>query len=166
MNLLWRIKWIMALLFTLLWVLISGDFGYINIALGFAVGFFAMLLIRESLVPEQFFGRIRPLKAIALAGLFLYELVLSAVRVAILVLTPDLKKALRPAIIALPLKTQKDAEITLLANLITLTPGTLSIDVSDDKKYLFIHILAIEDEQTLIEDIKVGFERKIMETFS
>ena len=59
----------------------------------------------------------------------------------------------------------KDAEITLLANLITLTPGTLSVDVSDDRKYLYVHSIDCSDVEALIDDIRNGFERKILEVF-
>jgi multicomponent Na+:H+ antiporter subunit E len=98
---------------------------------------------------------------ISLIWLFLYELVLSAVRVAKIAMQPKLN--IRPGFFIYELKTDRDAEITLLANLITLTPGTLSVDVSDDKKRLFIHAIDIDDIEAMRVDIEQGFERKIME---
>ena len=89
----------------------------------------------------------------------------SAVRVAFVVLHPNLKSVLKPAIVAVPLTVKSDAEITLLANLITLTPGTLSIDVSEDRRLLYVHVLHLADRQALIADIAGGFERKIAEVF-
>ena len=56
-----------------------------------------------------------------------------------------------------------DAQITLLANMITLTPGTLSVDVSADRKTLYVHAIDIESKEALIGDIAAGFERKILE---
>ncbi|MEP3300463.1 MAG: Na+/H+ antiporter subunit E, partial [Roseibium sp.] len=56
-------------------------------------------------------------------------------------------------------------EITMLANLITLTPGTLSVDVSEDRKTLYVHCIDVPDPQATIDDIKNGFERKILEVF-
>ena len=47
----------------------------------------------------------------------------------------------------LPLRVDRDFEITLLANLITLTPGTLSVDVSDDRKTLFVHAIDCSDPE-------------------
>ena len=93
-----------------------------------------------------------------LIGLFVRELVLSALQVAWLVIQPKLK--LRPGFIAYPLTVTSDAQITLLANLITLTPGTLSVDVSDDRKTLFIHALDIPDREALGGRIAAGFETR------
>jgi multicomponent Na+:H+ antiporter subunit E len=103
------------------------------------------------------------MKWLSLLLLFLRELILSALKVAWLVIQP--KPRLRPAIIAYPLTVTTDAQITLLANMITLTPGTLSIDVSADRKTLFIHAIDIESKEALIGDIAGGFETKIVEAF-
>ncbi len=51
----------------------------------------------------------------------------------------------------------------MLANLITLTPGTLSVDVSEDRRFLYIHAIDLADRQALIDDIRTGFERRVME---
>jgi multicomponent Na+:H+ antiporter subunit E len=95
--------------------------------------------------------------------LFIYELVLSAWRVAVIVLSPRMD--LKPGIIAYPLKVDRDFEITMLANLITLTPGTLSVDVSDDRRILYVHAIDASDPDATKRDIAEGFERKIMEAF-
>jgi multicomponent Na+:H+ antiporter subunit E len=103
------------------------------------------------------------MKWISLLLLFLKELLLSALKVAWLVVQP--KPRLRPAIIAYPLTVTTDAQITLLANMITLTPGTLSIDVSEDRKTLFIHAIDVESKEALIGDIASGFETSILRAF-
>jgi multicomponent Na+:H+ antiporter subunit E len=54
----------------------------------------------------------------------------------------------------------------VLANLITLTPGTLSIDVSPDRSVLYVHALALDSRESLIADIAGGFEAKVREVFS
>ncbi|HVX72434.1 MAG TPA: Na+/H+ antiporter subunit E [Devosia sp.] len=95
-----------------------------------------------------------------LIALFVRELILSALRVAWLVLQPKL--TLRPGIIAYPLSVTSDRQIALLANMITLTPGTLSIDVSDDRRTLFIHAIDVTDRETLIGQIAAGFETLIL----
>jgi multicomponent Na+:H+ antiporter subunit E len=99
------------------------------------------------------------------AGLVLYflkELILASLRVTYDVLTPT--HHMNPGIIALPLDATSDLEITLLANMITLTPGTLSLDVSDDKKTLYIHEVYIMngDIEAKKREIKNGFERRIL----
>jgi multicomponent Na+:H+ antiporter subunit E len=101
------------------------------------------------------------MKWLSLLLLFVRELILSALKVAWLVLQPKLR--VRPAIIAYPLTVTSDAQITLLANMITLTPGTLSVDVSADRKTLYVHAIDLESKEALIGDVAAGFERKILE---
>ncbi|TCD14091.1 Na+/H+ antiporter subunit E [Oricola cellulosilytica] len=153
--------YLVNLLMALAWGAITGSFEAINLLFGFALGALALSLIREQVGSVGYFSRSR--RVIALMGLFIYELVLSAVRVAVLVLKPDMN--LKPGIFAYPLKVDRDFEITLLANLITLTPGTLSVDVSDDRRYLYVHALDCSDPGQTREDIADGFERKILEAF-
>lgn len=105
----------------------------------------------------------RILRSGPLVALFVRELLLGAARVALLALRPRL--SLQPAIVAYPLTAPSDAEITLLANLITLTPGTLSVDVSDDRKWLFIHCIDAPDSEVVINTIAGGFETRVMEVF-
>lgn len=101
------------------------------------------------------------LKWLWLLAYFARELVLSGLKVAWLALQPRLK--LRPAIVAYPLTLVTDAQITLLANMITLTPGTLSVDVSADRKTLFIHAIDLASRERLIGEIAGGFETRILE---
>jgi multicomponent Na+:H+ antiporter subunit E len=97
---------------------------------------------------------------LSLILLFVQELVLSALRVAWLAVQPKL--TLRPAIIAYPLTVTGDAQITLLANMITLTPGTLSVDVSDDRKTLYVHVIDMGSREDLVSGIAAGFETRIL----
>jgi len=91
------------------------------------------------------------------------ELALSAWSVALAVLRPRLD--IRPAMVAFPLRLKRDFEIALLANCITLTPGTLSVDVSEDRRFLHVHALDCRDPQDLCRSIAETFERRIMEAF-
>lgn len=95
-----------------------------------------------------------------LAGYFVVELVRGAIGVAMLALRPNLK--LRPAIIAYPLTLSTDGQITLLANLITLTPGTLSVDVSADKRTLYVHVLDLADREGFVGRTAAGFETLVL----
>jgi multicomponent Na+:H+ antiporter subunit E len=100
---------------------------------------------------------------LALILLFLRELVLSALKVAWLVVQPRLR--IRPAIVAYPLTVTTDVQIALLANMITLTPGTLSVDVSEDRRTLYIHVIDLASREALIGDIAAGFETRILGVF-
>ncbi|QPC87181.1 Na+/H+ antiporter subunit E [Mesorhizobium sp. NBSH29] len=145
----------------LAWAAVTGSFSLANIVFGFVLGAMALYLIREQTGSLGYFRR--SWRILSLTALFLYELVLSAWRVSILVLSP--KMDLKPGIFAYPLKAEHDVEITLLANLITLTPGTLSVDVSEDRKTLFVHAIDCSNPEAVRRDIASGFERKIIEVF-
>jgi multicomponent Na+:H+ antiporter subunit E len=92
---------------------------------------------------------------------FFWELIVSNLRIAWDVLRPV--KYLSPGVIAVPLDLETDVEITLLSNLITLTPGTIGLDVSDDKRTLYIHAMHLRDGERVRRSIKEGFERRIWE---
>jgi len=149
------------LLLALTWSAVTGSFSFLNFAFGFVLAIFALSLIREQVGSVGYFSRAR--RVLSLLVLFLYELVLSAWRVAVMVLSPNMN--LKPGIFAYPLRVDRDFEITMLANLITLTPGTLSVDVSDDRRILYVHAIDASDPEAARRDIAEGFERKIMEAF-
>jgi multicomponent Na+:H+ antiporter subunit E len=92
---------------------------------------------------------------------FLKELTKANLEVAYDVITP--KFYMKPGIVRIELDAQTDLEITLLANLITLTPGTLSLDVSDDRKVLYVHAMYIRDKEQFVHSIKNGFEKRLLE---
>lgn len=148
-------------LFALVWLAVSGSFTVPNLLLGIAAGALSLLLIRGHIQPDG--RRLRPLKILSLLALFIKELALSAWKVAVLVARP--KMTLKPGIFAFPLTVDRDFEITLLANLITLTPGTLSVDVSADRTVLYVHAIDCSDPAGARRDIANGFERKILEAF-
>ena len=147
----------------LVWAAMTGSFNGLNLLLGTGIGAATALLLRNGFRQPMQAGRLRRITLLALV--FLWELVVSAVRVAAIVLTPNLRATLRPAIVAFPLTVKSDAEIALLANLITLTPGTLSVDVADDRSALYVHVLHLDSRDKLVADIAGGFERKVREVF-
>ena len=149
------------ILMALAWGAVTGSFSETNLLFGLVLGGFALYLIREQVGTIGYLDRSR--RIISLGMLFFYELVLSAFRVLFLVIRPRLD--IKPGIIAYPLKVDRDFEITLLANLITLTPGTLSVDVSPDRRTLYVHTIDVVDPETIKREIADGFERKILEAF-
>lgn len=148
-------------LLALAWVAVSGAISVLNFVFGFALGALALSLIREQVGSVGYLSRMR--RIASLFALFVVELFLSAFRVARMVLKPDME--VRPGIFAYPLAVRRDFEIALLANMITLTPGTLSVDVSEDRRTLFVHAMDLRDPDAARRDIADGFERKIIEAF-
>ena len=155
---------LMILLLALLWAGMTGAFSGVNLLLGAVLAAVALALLRQQLLRPPQFRRIGAILALVL--LFLRELMVSAIKVGLTVLHPRLDRVVRPAIIAYPLTVKTDIEITLLANLITLTPGTLSVDVSANRKLLYVHVLTLDSREQLIADIRDGFERRIIEVFA
>lgn len=78
-----------------------------------------------------------------------------------MVLRPQLN--IKPGIVAIPLDVRSDAEITLLSNLITLTPGSLSLELSHNQQILFVHGISVDDEQEFVQKIKSGLEARTLE---
>lgn len=149
------------LLLAIAWAAVSGSFTLANLVFGFALSAIALYLIREEVGYVGYITRSR--RVASLAALFVYELILSAWKVTTLVLSPRIN--VKPGIFAYPMKVDRDGEITLLANLITLTPGTLSVDVSEDRRTLYVHAIDCSDVDRTSQVIAEGFERKILEAF-
>ena len=127
--------------------------------LGFALGYIALWLSKPLYRDTRYFEKLP--KTIKLAGYFLKELAVSNLRVLWDVITP--RHIHRPGIIGIPLAAQTDLEIFVVANLISLTPGTLSVDLSEDRKTLYVHIMFLDNVETARADIKNGLERRVLE---
>ena len=154
---------LLTIVLALGWAAATGSFSAPNLLLGAAIGGLGLFVVRQFVSTPRLLPR--AIRIGRLAGTFIVELVRSALRVARLVIRPNVNAHIRPAIVAFPLSAKSDAEITLLANLITLTPGTLSVDVSDDRRFLYIHAIDLADREAFIAEIANGFERQVMEAF-
>ena len=138
---------------------VIGHFSLGGFVTGFAVGYGALWLTLPLYGHTRYFQRLP--KVIALSGYFAYELVVSNLRVLWDVITP--RHTSRPGIIAIPLEAKSDLEIMLVANLVSLTPGTLSIDISEDKSVLYVHVMFLDDIEKARRSIKEGLERRVLE---
>jgi len=148
----------MNILLTFVWVALTGSFSLVNFLFGFVLSFLTLWVISADTSKRKYFKFVPQL--ISFVFFFLFELLKANIQVAYDVITPTFY--MRPGIVRLPLDAESDLEITLLANLISLTPGTLSLDVSDDKKVLYVHSMYINDKQEFIDDIKNGFEKRLL----
>ncbi|MGH9791815.1 MAG: Na+/H+ antiporter subunit E [Candidatus Acidiferrales bacterium] len=150
---------LLNILLALAWAALHGEFSVLNLAVGFLMGFLALGLVLSARGRAGYFTRVP--KLIGFLAFFLWELLLSNLRVAYDVVTP--RYHMRPGVIAIPLDVRSEIEIVTLANLITLTPGTLSLDVSADRKVLYIHAMYLDDVAAFRQRIKEGFERRVRE---
>jgi multicomponent Na+:H+ antiporter subunit E len=154
--------YVLGLVFIVLWLSVTGSWTVPNLLFGTLISAMSLGLIRRHLDDEKTYW-LRPIAILSLTLLFFKELALSAWKVAVLVTRRKID--IQPGIFAYPLRVTTDFEITLLANLITLTPGTLSVDVSEDRKFLYVHGIDCSDVEAAKADIANGFEKKIMEAF-
>jgi multicomponent Na+:H+ antiporter subunit E len=144
------------------WAAISGDFSFGSLFTGLVLGYFALWLSQPLIGVDRFYF-IRVFRVIRLALFFVWELLLSSLRVAWDVITPFPNRA--PKIIEMPLDVKSDIEILLVTNLISLTPGTLSVDVTPDRKTLLVHAMFAHDPEAEVAGLKRGMERMVMEAF-
>ncbi len=142
------------LLLAIFWSAISGEMNIRNLLIGFIIGFIVLASVAKALEIESHFGKTR--KLIALVFMMVRELVKSSLQIAFDIITPT--HYMRPGIIKIKLDARTPAEITLFSNMLTLTPGTLSLDVSDDGEYLFVHVMYIKD--TDIELVKTKLKQR------
>jgi multicomponent Na+:H+ antiporter subunit E len=149
------------ILLALAWAAWQGDFSLRTLFTGHVLGYLILLgLVKGGvLAPSPYIGRVS--KAIALAGFFLWELVRANLRLAHDVATPRFH--MKPGIIAIDLDATKDSEILLLAMLINLTPGSVALDVSPDRKVMYVHVMYIDTPEAARAEIKSGFERRVLE---
>lgn len=147
------------ILLALAWTAVMGDMTPAVFAQGFVLSYLILWFSQPFLGRSTYFRKVWHIVRFAL--FFARELIESNVRVAYMVIRGA--EATRPGIVAFPLDARTDLEITFLANFITFTPGTLSLDVSEDKRTLYIHALYVDDPDALRNSIKQGLERRMLE---
>jgi multicomponent K+:H+ antiporter subunit E len=143
------------------WLLLNNTAAPGHLVLG---GLLALLIPR--LVGGFFEERIRlrrPVLVLKLLGVVLADIVVANLRVARLVLGP--RSALRPRFVRIPLDITHPRGVNLLAAIITLTPGTVSADLGEDRRTLLVHGLAVPDERAVIAAIKARYEVPLREIF-
>lgn len=143
------------------WTALSGSLAPPDLALGALLALLVLFLLRHHLDHPRL--RVRPLGLVLLFLLFLKEFALSVLAVTATVLRPRLR--LDPRMVSVPTALEGEFRVALLANLITLTPGTLTVDISDDGRTLHVHALDCADPEALRRGIAEGFERRIREAF-
>ncbi len=144
----------------LAWMAITGSFTPANLALGFAVGFVALIV--SARIPGVPRYTSRGWKVVTLAGYTAWEILLANIRITRDVFTVS---RIRPAFIDVPIRSRTDTEIALLAALITLTPGTTAVDISPDGTRMLVHVTNLPEggADQARRDIIEGFERRILE---
>jgi multicomponent Na+:H+ antiporter subunit E len=145
---------------TFVWVMLTMKLSYENIIFGFLVSYFILWGVQRNNKESRYFKFIP--NTFSFCWCFIKQLVGGSIKLGYDIITPN--HYMKPGIIAVPLDAKTDLEITLLANAITLTPGTTSIAVSEDKSILYVYSVYVDDDkQKTIDDIKNSLEKKLLE---
>jgi multicomponent Na+:H+ antiporter subunit E len=151
-----------SILLAFAWAALLGEITSRNLLIGYLLGYAVLALLEKGgVLPVTFQKRVW--SVLSLAAFFLRELIVANVRVAADVLRP--RTAIRPAVVAIPLDVTSDAEILLLSALINITPGSVTIDLSDDRRTLYVHVMHITTAEQSRHEIKSGFERRVKRVF-
>lgn len=144
-----------------LWLLLVNDLSAGHVLLG---GFLAWLIpyLTQSFWPEQMVLR-KPAVAARFLCRLLYDIVIANAILAVRILGPMRK--LQPAFIVVPLDLKQDFAISLLASTISLTPGTVSSDLSADRSALLVHVIHVDDMEASVQALKARYETPLKEIF-
>ncbi len=147
----------------IVWLALNASIGLGHILLGTALGIIIPLLCKPLRMPEAPVKR--PLKVLSYIAIVAKDILVANVQVALLVVGP--MRNIKPGFVAVPLDLPNIFPITVLASTVTMTPGTVSCEISSDKKWLYVHVLNMpDDEQEIIDFIKQRYEARIKEIFA
>ena len=147
------------LILAVLWTFAWGEVSPEVFTVGFVLAYGVLWLLRPILGETNYHAKLPQL--LGLAAFVIYELVLSSFRIAWDVITPQAFRT--PGIVAVPLDAKTDLEVAVVANLVTLTPGTLSLEFVESTGTLYVHSMFAHDPDAVRESIKRQFEAPVLE---
>lgn len=157
----WFFQLLFGLMLFLTWLLLQNSVAPGHILLGISLAI-VISLLTAPFSPTRTSIR-HPLTILVFLGRLLSDILIANLNVARLVLSPT--PTLRPGFVVLPLTLKNEFAIAVLANTISLTPGTVSADLSADHSRLLLHCLDVEDETSLVEHIKSRYEVPLRKVF-
>ena len=152
---------LLNLLLALVWTFLQGELRSGHFIVGMFLGYLIIALGQRALGSEAYVAKV--IQVIRFLGFVAWEVFTASLELAWLIVQP--KPPIRPGVVAVPLDAKTDLEITLLANLTTLSPGSVSLDISDDRSTLYVHamVLEVDDPDAFCRSVKEGFERRVLE---
>ena len=157
------VKVLLYLVLALVWVGLTGEVTLPAFVTGIIIGIIIMKLYGERSLRNLHLNIRHFWPLIQLFFIFWWALLVANLTVWVKVFSPKLN--IKPGIIKVPIDIEGPFWITTLANMVTLTPGTLTVEVSTDNKFLYVHCLNIDNEANVIASIKDTFEKKILEVY-
>ena len=153
---------LLSLCLLLVWMLLMNDLSLGHLLLGALLGWAIPLLTQVFWInPPRVY---KPLKLTLFLLRVLGDIVVANLQVAKLILGPTAK--LRPAFVEIPMLLEDELALTMLTSIISLTPGTVSADLSDDRSMLLVHGLDVPDAEAMVAEIKQRYEAPLLEVFT
>jgi multicomponent Na+:H+ antiporter subunit E len=150
---------LLNIILALTWAALQGQLDVANFVIGFLVSAGLIYMFQKMFFESIYFHKV------ALGGklllIFVWELIKSNIAVLKVVMSPSIR--VDSGVIAVPTELTDELALISLANMITLTPGTLTLDISPDRRYLFVHTLNLDDPEAIKRDIQTSFERYLRE---
>ena len=135
---------------TIVWVGLWGSVSWANVLGGLLLAGALVLLLPLTDVPAR--RRTHPKAMLRFVGVFVWDLFSASLQVVVLVLRPRLQ--LRQAVLAVPVRSASDGLLTLLADTISLTPGTLTLEVDRPRSTLYVHVLDVGKRPDAVESMR------------
>lgn len=152
---------LMNILLAISWAALTSDASLVNFLMGFAIGYIAMALSPVRKLSNDYFRRLP--RMLALLVFFLRELVTSGLRATYEVLSPVGRS--EPSVIRVDTDLRHRSQLLLLSQLVSLTPGTLVLDVDEEKGALYVHSMFARDSEAFRQELRAGLEKKVREAF-
>jgi multicomponent Na+:H+ antiporter subunit E len=147
------------LVLAIIWVLATGTLTEENFIFGFLISFGILYIINTNSQDRKYFTILPKLLS------FFMFMSWEIVKANLVTVKESLyaKSKLKPAVVKVPLTVESDLEITILAIMVSVTPGTLVMDISDDKKVMYVHVMHVSNKQDFIDEVKNKFEKRLLE---
>lgn len=152
---------LLNILLTLVWIALTGYLNYANFLFGFGLGFFFLWVLSRgntNLEERGYFSRVY--RIFVFIGYFIVDMVKANLEASKEILSPGF--SMTPGIVAYQHHLKTDFEITMLTNIIALTPGTMVLKVSEDRKTVYIHVLHLSNRDKFLDKLENGLEKKLI----
>ncbi len=143
----------------LVWTFLQGELRALNFAIGLVLGYLIILVSERALGESNYVNRVWRL--INFIGFVMWDVFSASLRLAWLVVQP--RPDIRPGVVEVPLDAKSDLAIVTIANLITLSPGSVTLDIAADGSALYVHAMVLEDAESFRRLVKESYERRVIE---
>jgi multicomponent Na+:H+ antiporter subunit E len=152
-------SFLLNIFLALVWTFLQGELQGSNFAVGMVLGYLVIALSQQVMGTSAYVQKV--VQVVRFVTVSLWEIFTASLALAWLIVQPKLQ--VRPAIVAIPLDAETDLEIVSMSSLLTLSPGTMTLDVSTDRETLYVHTIDLDDVEAFRREIKSGLERRVLE---